>query len=106
MIQYNWNRLKFPHRTILSKNNISIDQLNIETQNNIAVFNKRYVQVMRTGISDKEKKDLLELSQGIADAIVKQFEQKQESSGSALGVLAVVGLLVGAAFGVNHFMQD
>jgi hypothetical protein len=106
MNKYNWVRFgEFEHITLMADNEIQVSDLSDEIQNEIIEFNMFFSETLRDGfVSENEQEDLLNHSERIAKHIRKEYEQK-ESSGSALGVLAIVGLMVGAAFGVNHVMN-
>lgn len=106
MKKYNWIRFgEFEHISLMTDHEIQVSDLSEEIQNEIKEFNLFFSDALKDGfVSEKEREDLLEDSIRIAEHIRQQYEQNQ-SSGSALGVLAVVGLLVGAAFGVNQLMN-
>lgn len=108
MVNFKWNQLRgLPHKNILFKNDIVIEQLSLDTQDKINQFNTMYANAMKYGIDQQTKNKMWELSENIANAIIAEHEAKQQkSSVSPLGILAVVGLVVGAAFGVNQMMRN
>ena len=106
MSKYNWVRFgEFEHISLMADHEIEVNDLSEEIQNEIKEFNLFFSETLRDGfVSENEQQDLLDHSERIAKHIRNEYEQK-ESSGSALGFLAVVGGLVGLAFGVNHVMN-
>ena len=106
MNKYNWVRFgEFEHITLMADNEIQVSDLSDEIQDEIKEFNMFFSATLADGfVDEKEQEALLDDSERIAEDIRKEYEKK-ESSGSVLGVLAIVGLMVGAAFGVNQVMN-
>lgn len=103
----NWNHIR-----VITNLGLGVNDLSKATRERIALFNDDYAKAIEdNNLDDQEFKVLRDYSKDIAQLILEEHKElvkkieAEKNGSSALGILAGIGLVVGAIFGIRHLNQ-
>lgn len=96
-----------PHRVVMEERGLTFENLGQSLQQQVLDFDKEYIKALEDGhVDEEETQKLFSKSSSIATTILEALEaQKGSNVGPVVGILAGIGLIVGAAFGVRAIIK-
>ena len=91
----------------MEERGLTFEHLGQSLQQQVVDFDKEYIKALEDGhVDEDETSKLMDKSSAIAKTILEALEEQKESNaGPVLGILAGLGILVGAAFGVRSLIK-
>lgn len=95
-----------PHELLMDNLGIELSDLSAHLRAKIRLLDKTMERALKDGyVDEKEEQTIISQSYTISLEIEEQFKDRNNNSGTTVGIVAGIALLIGAAFGIKQLNQ-